>query len=305
MGLAASAIGGITSGVWGSVLTGAVAGAAGGFAAGFSGTLLYGGSLSDAFENGLIGAAWGGVAGAIGGYINAGAWAALSKALAHGVTGSVLSLAQGGSWETGFLAGFGAGMVSGYMAGANIVLKTIAAALVGGTASAMGGGKFANGAVTGAVALLVGAGLKKLGELHYRRNARNEANLDKIGMGDTGLTSDVLEKGDVKFTRSKYMNKIFHDRGHSGNQRWSVKSGEYAGTEIIVDLNGNRVFDALNSESFNYSTGNIATHFLTDMLPYYPFGNSPQDPSTFVERFLRNFEGPRRRFFGNPAAYGQ
>ena len=142
-------------GLWGSVATGAIAGAAGGFAAGFSGTLLYGGSLSDAFQNGLTGAVWGAVAGAVGGYINAAQWGTLCATLAHGVTGSLLSLSQGSSLESGFLSGFGAGVVSGYMAGANIAVKTIASAIVGGTASVMGGGKFENGAVTGAFATLV------------------------------------------------------------------------------------------------------------------------------------------------------
>ncbi|MBN2785358.1 MAG: VCBS repeat-containing protein [Pontiellaceae bacterium] len=152
-GLAAPAVGGIVSGVWGSVITGAIAGAAGGFAAGFSGTLLYGGSLSDAFENGLTGALWGGVSGAIAGGIGYYAklydWTAKAKALAHGLRGGVVSLAKGDSVEAGFLSGAGGGFFQGTGAAA-----LIGASLVGGTASVIAGGKFASGAITAAFAVI-------------------------------------------------------------------------------------------------------------------------------------------------------
>ena len=302
-GAASGPMVGMLGNVWGAVATGALAGAAGGFAAGFYGTALYGGTISDAFSNAFTGAAWGGVAGAVGGYIKAAAWGALYSALAHGVTGSAISLAQGGSWDSGFLAGFGAGVVSGFMGGANIALKAVAAALVGGTASAMGGGKFASGAVTGAFALLAGEGLKALRQSHYNRNRINEANLEKIGLGDTGLTDEkLINEG---FTKSKYRAKVFHDRKHPGYQRWSMKAGEFAGTEMVVDLNGNRIFDPINAASFNYSPKHMSAHFLTDMLPYYPFGNSPNDPSNIFSRLFRTLEGPRRLLFENPATYGQ
>jgi len=153
LGLATPLVGGIVSGVWGSVITGAIAGAAGGFAAGFSGTLLYGGSLSDAFENGLTGALWGGVSGAIAGgvgyYAKLYDWTAKAKALAHGLRGGVVSLAKGDSVEAGFLSGFGGGFFQGGGAAA-----LIGASLVGGTASVLAGGKFENGAITAAMGVI-------------------------------------------------------------------------------------------------------------------------------------------------------
>ena len=309
-GLAAPAVGGIVSGVWGSVITGAIAGAAGGFAAGFSGTLLYGGSLSDAFENGLIGAAWGGVAGAIGGYINAAAWHELATALAHGVTGSAISLAQGGSWETGFLAGFGAGMVAGYMAGANIVLKTIAAALVGGTASAMGGGKFANGAVTGAVALLIGEGFKKLGEWHHSRNQKNDDYWESKGFGADRDNVSLSEFGDEEGLRTGSQGYIeveaanAHQIGAANAQNikittvpsgprwlrgWFSKYGRY---ELILRGNPNGLYsvvsDPVNMGTLNYGQNNF-THTVMDIIPGLTYGNvpNPSVPSSFG---LRLFE---------------
>ncbi|MBN2785890.1 MAG: VCBS repeat-containing protein [Pontiellaceae bacterium] len=146
-GLAAPLVGGVMSGVWGSVITGAIAGAAGGFAAGFSGTLLYGGSLSDAFENGLSGA----LIGALGGSISAGIGCAL-KALhytkiakiaylaSNGLRGGICNLANGDSFQTGFLAT--------YQGGINAI-STIIGLAQGGAALGMGMAvKFANGAVS-------------------------------------------------------------------------------------------------------------------------------------------------------------
>jgi len=142
---------------WGAVAAGAVAGAAGGFAAGMVGTRLNGGSWSDAWKAGLEGAAWGAVAGAAGGYVQALKWGTLCTALAHGVTGSAISFAQGDSIESGFLAGLGGGAISGYMGGMNFAYKAFAAAIVGGCASMVGGGKFESGAVTGAFTSLAWA----------------------------------------------------------------------------------------------------------------------------------------------------
>lgn len=122
---------------------------------------INGGSLSQAFKAGLEGAAWGGVAGAAGGYIQglkfgleSAKWIATCRALAYGVVGGAISLAQGGSVEAGFLSGFAGGMVGGYLKTNNLGYKMFAGAIVGGCASAVGGGKFESGAITGAFAAL-------------------------------------------------------------------------------------------------------------------------------------------------------
>jgi len=73
--------------------------------------------------------------------------------LAHGALQGGLTEATGGEFRHGFYAGFAssalAGPVSGLAPGGTTG-QTVAAAVVGGTASAIGGGKFANGAVSGA-----------------------------------------------------------------------------------------------------------------------------------------------------------
>lgn len=133
---------------WGPVAAWAIGGAVGGFVGGFGGTLLNGGDMSHALSAGLEGALWGGLAGATGAYIQGLQWGKICTALAQGATGSAISFAQGGSVESGFLAGFAGGLAGG--AFKSLPGKVFAGAIVGGCASAIGGGKFESGAVTGA-----------------------------------------------------------------------------------------------------------------------------------------------------------
>lgn len=81
------------------------------------------------------------------------------KILSHGVAGGVMTSLQGGKFGNGFLsAGFSEALAPKIdkLDPQNPVGKTVSAArivasgIVGGTASVLGGGKFANGAVTGA-----------------------------------------------------------------------------------------------------------------------------------------------------------
>ncbi len=169
----------------------AAAGAAGGFASGFSGSLLNGGSLGDAFKSGLIGAATGAAtayaAGVIGqefGPIGSkGPWNEVGRAIAHGAAGGAITEASGGQFRHGFYAGF-AGSAAGSLApslhlpgydvhtGSAIAERTAFAAVVGGTASVLGGGKFANGAGTSAFQHLFnaeGEGLKEMFESNEKR----------------------------------------------------------------------------------------------------------------------------------------
>jgi hypothetical protein len=83
----------------------------------------------------------------------------VAKSAVHGVVGGALSMAQGGTFVDGFIAngvGAAAGIVTGdsplgsVSGGEGVFFRTAIAAAAGGTASALTGGKFANGAVTAA-----------------------------------------------------------------------------------------------------------------------------------------------------------
>jgi RHS repeat-associated protein len=81
------------------------------------------------------------------------------RALAHGIFNGGMRMAQGGKFEHGFLSGFVSSLGGSYMQanaphmskGAQVAL----AAVIGGTAEALGGGKFSNGAVTGAYVMML------------------------------------------------------------------------------------------------------------------------------------------------------
>lgn len=142
-----------------------IAGAAGGFASGFAGSLLNGGSLGDAFKAGIVGGITGALTAGIGakfGAINSkGPWNEFERAVAHGAVGGAVEEATGGEFRHGFYSSF-AGSVAGSITPSlgmgtpgdgdfgKTTLRTAFAAVVGGTTSELGGGKFANGARTAA-----------------------------------------------------------------------------------------------------------------------------------------------------------
>ncbi len=126
-------------------------GAAAGFVAGLAGGLLSGAGLGASLRMGIKGAIFGAISAGVANVIG-GAWGASSafgakagRALLHGLSRAAISKAQGGKWSAGFWSGF-AGSALAPFAGRS----TAAAAIVGGTASVVGGGKFANGAVSAA-----------------------------------------------------------------------------------------------------------------------------------------------------------
>lgn len=80
----------------------------------------------------------------------------VGKAVAHGVVGGAFAEIKGGSFKSGFLAaGFSSGVGSRFNTEDwNLWKGTAVHAVAGGTGSVLGGGKFADGAVTGAFTYL-------------------------------------------------------------------------------------------------------------------------------------------------------
>jgi RHS repeat-associated protein len=127
-----------------AIVQGATAGAMAG--------AVTGGTVESAFYGGVSGAMFGSLHGMddFGGVI------------AHGVAGGTMSAAQGGDFGSGFASGaFSKAASLGGLFGnpgegtAMRARNAIMAGIVGGTASVLGGGKFANGAVTGAMSRLL------------------------------------------------------------------------------------------------------------------------------------------------------
>ncbi|MBK9990944.1 MAG: hypothetical protein IPP19_09480 [Verrucomicrobia bacterium] len=139
---------------------------AGGFAGAFTGSLLNGQSVGAAFRSGLIGAASAAITYGIGqcfdgiktGDFQYGKAAnGAARALSHGMSQGMLTEMQGGQFRHGFYAGFfssAAGPLVGKITLGNASLtycgQLATAAVIGGAVSAIGGGKFENGAISGA-----------------------------------------------------------------------------------------------------------------------------------------------------------
>jgi hypothetical protein len=138
-------------------------GATVGFLTGGLSAFLAGGDLGDVLRGALVGAVSGALTGGL--HMVGG----LANIVGHGVVGGLSNVAMGGKFGDGFLsaAASAATAVSGLTnpgsaAGKSLgfVGRTAIASAAGGTASAIGGGKFANGAYTGAFTHLLNAELK-------------------------------------------------------------------------------------------------------------------------------------------------
>ena len=148
--LAASGVTFGTAAFLGAAAGYAAVGAIVGAATGALGAALAGGDLGDV----LRGAAVGGISGALTGALHM--TNGIVNIVGHGVVGGATNVAMGGKFGDGFLsaAASAATAVSGLTdpgtSKFNIAGRTAIASIAGGTASSLGGGKFANGAVTGA-----------------------------------------------------------------------------------------------------------------------------------------------------------
>jgi len=155
-----------------TTVCGAIAGAIGGAIAG---GITGGGDLRSI----AVGAVGGTVGGALGTAAKAGQWTLGQRVVAFGTTGGVTSVAQGGNFQSGFLAaGFatlaGPGIDKFAKAAgqgtAQTVAGTAASAVAGGAGSVLGGGKFANGAVTGAFSYALGRVLPSANDNFTEKN---------------------------------------------------------------------------------------------------------------------------------------
>jgi hypothetical protein len=170
----------------------ALAGAAGGFTSGLIST----GSIRGA----LTGALYGGASAGMAGLIAAQSFGVLGASASHGVAQGFLSEAFGGDFKSGFIGAFVGHSVGGklrQMMPKTLVGRTIAATVTGGTGAALGGGKFANGAVSAAFTHLFNDEVSSaVSEQLAKRAAQKLFN---------GLVTDKVK------TLSRYLSRITRD----------------------------------------------------------------------------------------------
>ena len=118
----------------------------------YSALLLNGASPGQALIAGLRGAVLGGLTAGISNKIG-NLSSTLARAISHGVVSGVRAIIQGGSFLSGFLSSFASTYlqpIGRALAKGSYYGRAFFSAMVGGTVSVIGGGKFANGAVTSA-----------------------------------------------------------------------------------------------------------------------------------------------------------
>ncbi len=157
VGIAASILTlGALSGVVAPLLGSIIGGATGGFTAGLSGALLNGANFGQLAKACFTGAFWG----AAGGFLNfsAGFGNFGERLFKHTFSSAWIEGIRGGNMKHGMLSGatsmIGGYAIAKYVGNSPVALQVAANAVVGGTAAELGGGKFANGAITGAFSML-------------------------------------------------------------------------------------------------------------------------------------------------------
>jgi RHS repeat-associated protein len=220
-GLASAAVGAMLGSGYALTAFGSavVAGAGFGFGSAFASTILSGASLGQALQAAVIGAVIGGISGGIakglGDLNRAGqffSWGHGGQTLGHALLGGAVSEIQGGDFESGALVGainggFGPAIDKiggGAMDFEHVAERVAVAAVLGGTAAELGGGKFANGAVTAAFLRLYNE------ELHLKELAKKDpraivdrviAELDKQApkVKDVEIAGTIDDKGNVRW----------------------------------------------------------------------------------------------------------
>ncbi len=145
-----------------------------------------------------------------------------AKIFLHGMVGGVMAELNGGDFGNGFLAaGFSAAASSwapggdgtGWQDAGVFTAGVVVSALVGGTASVLSGGKFANGAVSGAVIYALNSGAQKIAQKgrRHRREMQRRISVETSVDGDyheykiSGLICNASAAG----CNSAYADKVY------------------------------------------------------------------------------------------------
>jgi len=200
-----------------SINSGRAQGAIVGAAAGASNTAINGGNSSDILRAAVVGGIQGGITGGLlNGWESTGwSWETFRHVVGHGVVGGSANVALGGKFQNGFLSAAASAAAAdfGMLGDAKatgpgaLASRTIRAGIVGGTASALGGGKFANGAWTASFQHLLNAELanaERAKRLRYAEDFLSVA-LHYEGVNENGSLEDqiIMKTPDEKMFYSR------------------------------------------------------------------------------------------------------
>lgn len=147
----------VTAGSGSGAAVALIAGAAGGAAGALTGALLNGANIGQIAKSTFIGAFWGAVTGVVKNYVGdiQQFWLRIG---AHTLSEGALEGLQGGNVIHGFMMGatssLGSSFIESNLKPLGKVAEVAANSILSGTIDEIGGGKFANGAITGAFTIL-------------------------------------------------------------------------------------------------------------------------------------------------------
>jgi len=195
------------------------------------------------------------------------------KAGLHGLARGAIQSLQGGSFKAGFMSGLSSGFDVGTKAfgsgAGGFIARSTAMGIVGGTASALGGGKFSNGAMSGAFTHMFNSEAR--GSI-LKRLANNISNNNDVDSKIRSRLKSVLKQ-----------DKLFYKDSTDGPKGW--KQGVYRG----YSRNGNRMY--LTSALFNGDTLNelqAVTTTIHEITHKVWVGDSSNHPAGFYESVNRN-----------------
>ncbi len=250
---------------------------------------LTGGIATGSFKGALFGGISAAAFSAIGQHFSAVTGLAdggVAHVLTHGLAGGILAELQGGQFGHGFLA---AGLSKAVMGRFRyddvstpaVLGRTAIAATVGGTISRITGGKFANGALTSAMAQLFNA------ESHARRAARNRAQqfldevikptLDELGMGGAAaeelLLGTAIQESDLVHRRQLSGGPglgLYQMEPRTHNDIWAnfLKYDPALAENISAFLtSGNKLWNLQHNDAYATAMARMQYLRVTDGLP--------------------------------------
>jgi hypothetical protein len=192
------------------------------------------------------------------------------RALAHGTFNGAMRLAQGGKFHHGFLSGFVSSLGGSFLIknGGDMtgIGKITISAAIGGTAEALGGGKFANGAVTGAYVMA-------FNHLMHT-NTKGEGNGE--GSNNKNSVPEKQEKPDLVLGYSVELTLTAH--GEFGTPESQILTIIGGTSGIYVKIN-----KVLSDDIYKKSVPTLFKHYPLPTLPvlkfvkYVPYIGWPAD----------------------------
>ncbi len=186
-------------------------------------------------------------------FINGGAGQATKKAIAHGVSRAAIAKAQGNKTSSAFWAGF---VASGFAAPKDMdpFVGTMATAALSGTTSVITGGKFSNGAMTGAFVHMfnsIGGMLTHINENQRINSMEPDQFRDEMNFSGTDYEVKI-----AKYSLHKQLRKPFvYDMD---NARINAPVG-YLRSDATDALNVVQYMDTSSGYKYEYNCSSVSS----------------------------------------------